>query len=929
MKLCISYKGACLALFLGISALAMGQEPAPAAITVADTIPDEVSIAYSKQPRWKVVQSVSQVKGNELQKYFSSNLGNALLGRLSGLTATQGSGEPGSDAPGLYARGVGTFGSGQAPLIIVDGSECPFNQITPEEVESVTLLKDAATAIFGLRGANGVLQITTKRGQSGRLKVNFGIQQGFNSALRLPQFLDSYDYARLYNEALSNDGKAALYSQQDLEAYRTGSDPYFHPNVNWYNHVLRNTAPIGNYNLNLSGGNKTVRYFVLLNAIKNNGLYRKMADESENSTNSSYTRYNFRTNIDVNITKRLVATLLLGGTVEDKANPAARGTAGMFNTLASIPPNAFPVYNPNGSYGGNAIFTNPLGDILESGFYTSNGRTLQSTFKLSHDLDMITPGLSATASVSFNSYFRSYSDKSRQYQRFSISKTASGDTVYNSFGQKTSLVGNESQSDQWRNVTIQAFLNYNRSFGSHDIDAMLMFNSDDYIISGNNIAYQHKGTGGRITYANNKKYIAEFSFGYNGSENFMDGKNYGFFPAGSIGWILSNERFLKNNTVLTHLKLRASYGLTGNDAIGGSRFMFRQFYYWSTPYYLGNSNSERGGIVEGALANTNVTWEKDKKMNISMEATLFKNLDLSVDVFSNKRYDILTQPYQDLPQYLGIPMPSMNLGKVNNKGFEATVKYTSNAERKVRYYVAADVWYASNKIISNSEALQVNNYLYRSGQQVGQPYVLEAIGLFRNQAEIDNSPRQTFATVRPGDIRYKDQNGDNIIDQNDYYPIGNTWLPKLTTGLRAGIEWRGFDLSVFFQGVTNRTVYLSGNYFHAFQNNASISTVALNRWTPETAATADYPRLSANNNLNNYQPSSFWQRNGSFIKMRYAELGYTLIPDLSRKLKVDNVRIFVNGTNLFSIDHIKFTDPETLTGYPAVRTISAGARIQF
>ncbi len=894
-------------------------------------------IAYGRQPLWKITGAMSTVSGSDLQKNFTTNLANTLFGRLPGLTVMQGSGEPGNDSPTLAARGTNTFGNaGRNVLVMVDGFESSYEQLVPDEIESVSLLKDAsATAIYGLRGANGVLLVTTKRGAASPLVVNFSTQQGFHTASSLPQFLGSYDYARLYNEGLKNDGKAPLYTDADLAAYQNGSDPYFHPNVNWYNEVLKKTAPISNYNLNFRGGSSTVRYFVLLNAIQSNGLYKNVGSMDPESVNSRYSRFNFRSNVDVNLTSRLTASLTLGGSVEDKTNPAATTTGTVFTSLATLPPNAFPVYNANGTFGGTSALTNPLANLLRTGSYNSNGRTLQSTLKMTEQLDFITPGLTLSAAVSFNTFFRAYSNKTKQYERVSAIKNAVGDTIYTRFGQNTSLVGNEDNSDQWRNTVFQGFLNYDRTFGNHGVSAMFMYNSDSYTNIGNattavlSLPYKHAGLGGRVTYSNRDTYIAEFSAAYMGSENFPKEHRYGFFPAASVGWIASNEKFLKNSKTITYLKLRASYGLSGNDQIGGDRFIFQPKYPYTAAYNLGSTNTQVFGLAEGAV-NPDVSWEKQKTLNLGVELTLLNRLTLGLDAFQNNRYDILVAPNRTVPQYTGITLPFLNQGRATNKGFEATIRYNSQPTTGLQYMVDLSGWYAQNKIVYNAEALRQYDYQYTTGLPIGQPFGLEALGLFKDQAEIAASPRQIFAPVQPGDIKYKDQNGDGIINQNDTKPIGNTSTPTLTLSLHSRLQYKGFDLEFLFQGVTGRTAYFGGTYFQAFQNNGQVGPIALDRWTPETAATATYPRLSAANNLNNYQYSSFWQRDGSFIKLRSLELGYTFGNRLVTRVGLTNARLFVNGTNLFSLDHLKgYIDPEVSSGYPPLRTVSMGLRLQF
>lgn len=896
---------------------------------------EKTKIAFGTQPDWMVTGSTSSVKGTELRKSFTSNIANTLYGRLPGLTVMQGNNEPGVDSPILNIRGLGTFGEGKDIIFVVDGflsSQAYFEQLTPYEIESIELLKDAsATAMFGNRAANGVLVVNTIRGKNGPLKIEFSAQYGIQNASRLPEFLGSYDYARLYNEGLANDGKQALYSVPDIEGYRTGSDPVLHPDVNWYEEVLREYAPASNYNLNFNGGNETVKYFVLLNATQWDGLYKKTGNLSEFSQNATYERYNFRTNVDIQLSNNLSATILLGGSVEDKTIPGIEeNTGSQFGLMATVPPNSFPVYASHGMLGGNSLYANPLGEILQRGYVSSNGRTLQASFKLTEKLDMITPGLSISGASSFNTFFKTFSKKTKEYARYSASANELGEIILTQIGQNTSLEGNEDKSTQWKNIDVQAFINYNRIFGRNRLAAMLMSNYDAYSVTGKDLSFKNIGLAGRFTFSRSDKYIGEFSFGYNGTENFPKGSRFGFFPAGSLGWVVSNEEFLKDNSVFDYLKIRGSYGLTGNADIGGERFMFDQYYKNGTSYPFGTTNNNQTTVLELQLANPAVTWEKEKKFNIGVEMSLFNKFDVKVDFFNHNRDDILAQPYRDVPEYLGLTAPPLNVGEVNNKGFEASIRYNNRKSKNLQYFIEPNVWYAKNKIVYKSEKIQLFDYLYESGQPIDQPLLFEAIGFFKDRTDIDNSPRQIFTEVQPGDIKYKDQNGDNIIDQNDRYPVGNSKLPQLTLGLNSGLSYKGFDLDLFFQGVTNRSVYLDGKYFHAFQDDAKITSFALGRWTPETAATADYPRLSANNNQNNYQGSSFWQRDGSFIKLRSLEIGYTLPQRIVKKVKLSSTRVFLNGTNLFSLDHMEgFVDPEIRSGYPVLRSVSIGVNIQL
>ncbi|MFC3559263.1 SusC/RagA family TonB-linked outer membrane protein [Pedobacter jamesrossensis] len=924
-------------------------------------------IGYSRQDSVLITSAISTIKGDILTKNFNTNLGNKLYGRLAGLTVSQGGSEAGYDRPSLLSRGRNSYQGqvSQEPLVIVDGFIGSYELLVAEEIEEISLLKDAsALAVYGFRGANGVLLVTTKRGKAGPLSIGFSSQLGFNRATSIPKTLNSFDYASLYNEAAANDGRPPLYDATALESYKTGNNPTLYPNINWYDEALRKTAPVSNYNLNFSGGDKTVRYFVALNAINQQGLYKNFGDDDQESSNSTYSRYNFRSNIEVNITKRFSATLLLGGNVEDKANPYQITSGGSFNAFASTPPNAFPVRIPdnsvtvtgaaipNGSFAGTAGLTNPIANLAGTGFFEYNARTFQSNFSLRHDLDFITQGLSASASISFNNYFQGGSGKTKQVQRYIISNN-SGTAVYSPAIAEPNLIlsGQELYPGENRSFGIQSSLNYNRTFGIHGITGLLFYNSDSYNIireqpttsaANNALPYKTNGGGGRVTYVNNNKYIAEVSFGFMGSENFAKGNRYGFFPAASVGWIASNEDFLKNNRTISLLKLRGSYGLTGNDNIGG-RFLFEQRYPSGASYVFGASTTVFS-LTEGRLANPNITWEKEKVANIGAEIILKNQFKFSMDLFDRDRYDLLPSvnatggaSSASIPMFLGYnQFPLLNVGKVNNKGFEAVMSYNNKSSKALSFFAEANVFYAKNKIIFSDESPDLNRSTLTTGLPIGVPFGLRALGLFQNQADVDASAKPIGANVRVGDIKYADIGGpngipDGIIDGNDNVVVGNPGTPNLSLGFHSGLKYKGFDLDFVIQGVTGRSVFLNGSYFSQFQNaNASASAIALERWTPTTAATAEFPRLSLNGNQNNYRFSSFYERDGSFIKLRSVEIGYSFKKSLLQKIKLTNGRIFINGTNLLSIDKIPYGDPESLdTGYPPLQSYSVGLRVGF
>lgn len=895
------------------------------------------SIAYSNQYEWEVTSAISTIQGDALTKSFAINVANTLYARLPGLTVGQKSGEPGNDSPELNSRGLGTFGSGQDITIIIDGFPSTyefFQQLTPYEIESINLLKDAASAaIYGNKAANGVLLVKTKRGLVSPLKLNAGVRYGIQQITRLPEFLDAYNYAKLYNEARVNDfgPGSETYTEADLNLYQQGSSPYTHPNVNWYKELLREQTPMSDFNLTAQGGSNTIKYFVLLNLANNQGILKKTKDISGFSKDFSYTRYNFRTNVDIQLSSILSSEITLGGNIEDRINPgrlrdnvSGEYSTNIFNLMSKVPSNAFPIYLENGQIGGNSIYQNPWAEITETGYYSTNKRSAQLLAKLNANLSMITPGLNISGSIGFNTLYKSYTIAQRDYARFDINNKQSGEM--------TSLSINDDSYSQWRNLVFQGIMDYDRTFDKHHISALLMGAYEELSQSASGaLPFKDIVTGGRLTYSFDKRYIGEFSFGYDGTDNFAPGKRFGFFPAASVGWIVSNESFLNGSKTFDFLKLRVSYGLTGNKDNGSSRFPYNQ-YYKSGNYYFGQSNTSAGYYTQNYYANEDATWEKDKKFNVGVDAKIINSLSFKFDYFHATRYDILTTPYNILPSFVGFIRPEMNVGNVVNQGFESVLRYEANTSKNINWFVEASAWFARNKIIYNGEAPKSFSYQYTTGNRINQPFLLEATGFFNNAEDIQNSAVQTFTSVQPGDLKYKNQNpeSDNRIDNNDLVPVGYTDLPELTLGLHSGFNYKGFDMDVLFNGALNRSVYWSGSYFNAFQNNGQISSIALGRWTEETKSTATYPRLSSENNMNNFQRSSFWQKDGSFLKLRSLELGYTLPEKFSKKNKFSEIRFFLNGTNLFSLDHMDgFTDPETITGYPAMRTISLGLGIQL
>lgn len=884
--------------------------------------------------------STSTVSGSRLEKTFTQNVLNTLYGELPGLTLTKGSSEPGADSPSFNLRGYNTMtNTDRSVLVIVDGFESSIDNLSAYEIESVTVLKDAAaTAIYGMRAANGVMVVKTKRGTVKPLEVNFSAQAGVNFAVNRPEFLNSYDYAMLYNEARQNDGLTPFYNDDALNAYRDGTNPFLYPDVDWHDLLLKNASAQHNYNLNFSGGNETVRYFAMLNVSDNNGFFKGTDPYHKTNSNSKFTRYNVRANIDVNITKNLSAHLTLGANMDKGYSPAG-GASALYDKMANVPPNAFPAYNPNGTYGGNATFSNPLGDLLETGLDSFDSRNIQSNLSVNYAFAGNLKGLELSVAFAFNNWFRGESNKSQDYIYYALAHDGS-DYVYQSYGEKTSVTIDDSPSAQWRNLSYAANVNYHNTFArKHKVGFEAQFFSDikykqaNSSLKDNEFPYKYLGVRGRLSYAYDSRYLVDVTWSTMGTNLYMKGKRFGFFPAVSLGWIISNEGFLKDNKVLSFLKLRTSYGLVGYDSIvGNKRFAYTQDYKYTASYYIGTENTQMYGMMEDNVADLNRTWEKERRLNIGVAASFLNRLDFTFDWFLHKRSDILVNPAGEIPAVLGMSFAYLNLGRTTNQGLETTVGWHDKVGTDVEYSVKAGFWFARNRIDYQAEEMRLYPNLITTGHSIGQPFGLEAIGLFRDEADIASSPEQTFSEVKPGDIKYRDVNGDKVIDNQDVTAIGHTGTPELTGTLTLGLCWKALDFEAMFYGVGNRSVYLSGNTYWAFMNQYSAPASALDRWTPDTRNTAEYPRLSSQANQNNTQYSSFWLKDGSFLKLKYVEVGYTFPLKFRKEGSEASLRVFLNGTNLFSLHHLhKYTnaDPESMGGFPAMRTFSGGVKFKF
>jgi len=928
-----------------------------------------VVVGYGTQRKERVTGAIAAIGTKELQQSPVANLSNALAGRLPGLLAVQNSGEPGADGSNLNIRGFGTTNN-SAPLILVDGIQRDFSGLDPNEVENVSILKDAAsTAIYGIQGANGVILVTTKRGKIGTSRITATAQNGWQSPTSLPQYVDSYTGRKLYKEGLINDGLFAdtsTYSDVRLNKYRDRTYPayqYLYPNVNWTKTMLKPFSYLRQGNLNVSGGTEKARYFISLSYLQQNGLYNYEEAVSKYDIQAITHKYNFRSNIDLNLTKNLTLELNLGAIVYDRNYPGVSASQ-IFNDIKQTPAWYYPITNPDGSPGA-APNTNqsPYVDLTQSGYQRNFETELQSTAGFKWDLGWLTKGLSTRVRLSFdNDNFRNVNRplSNITYQYLLNPGVADTETDLATNGHYVIVNNGKGTLDYQvnangsRRTVLEAYLNYDRDFGKHSVKAMAIYNQSSFFdaVGGgvanaiNGLPYKYQGLLGRAAYAYDDRYLVEFNFGYNGSENFAQGHRFGFFPAFSAGWIVSNEHFIKDNSsfgFVDQLKLRGSYGLVGNDKIGSSRFLYLSTWVQGNGYTFGfNSNGNTyNGYLEGQAGNTLLTWEKAKKINLGLDLSLWKGmLTVSADVFKERRNDILATS-QLIPGFIGLPqIPAVNAGITDNRGYEISLTHRNEFGKKQGYSITINYAYARNKILFYAQPdYPGREWQALKGTSINEIYGYTAIGLFKSQDDIDKSPSQSsLGVTKPGDIKYKDLNGDGIINSLDagYLP-GKVANPTSQFGVALGYHYANFDVSVLFQGGLGGSTLLSGSGIYPFSRFASaLEQVVNNHWVVSNPdGNYMFPRISSADNVNNQQASTFWIYSSDYLRLKTVELGYTLPANLMKRIGIDNARVFVNGINLLTWSKLKdFNfDPEISnngTGtYPQQKVINAGLKFTF
>lgn len=884
--------------------------------------------------------AISFAKAEELSKSSVYNPANSLYGKLPGLTVLQNGGTNWTSDPDIFVRGVETFGingfENTKVLVLIDGFEGFLSSLSMVEIESVSVLKDAAAlAMYGLRGANGVVLVTTKRGHGKGLSVNAGYERGITQAFRIPEFLDAEGYANSYNQALVNDGQYPLYKDAEIQRYANGSSPFLYPNVNWIDEGTRNAGSTDNFNLTFQEVASAVRYFGTLNFYNEEGLLGPVDMNDGFTTQFNNFKINLRTNVEVDLTRTTKMTTRISGNIGRSNRPS--GNIDIFNTLYSTPALAYPIKTYEHAWGGSPSFpNNPMALIQDVGYTVEGQNELMIDLLVNQNMGSFIKGLSGGFGISLDNAYLYQDNKTKQYQYHNIAPVVDDggmvtDTVSAFYGTNTSLSFGTALPRQWRRFASVVNLKHETSWADNRLVSTALFSGDQIIFTSRHNTFRHLMAAGKFSYSKSGKYFADLAWSYSGTNLLPAGSRFGFFPALSVGWVVSQEGFMAGNTMFNMLKVRASGGLTGNDQV--IQNISKSPFVGGGSYRFQSSNSSNSGLTEGRLASSPLTYEKSLKTNLGIDATMLGNkLDITLDAFYNKRTGILVQTNGSISGVIGVPLPYASSGVVSNRGFEIGLNLHDNISNSISYHIGGSFSYARNKIEDMLEEYLPNDYLKKTGRSINQAFGLEAIGFFSNAADIAGSEAHTYAIVKPGDIKYKDQDGDNIINKYDEVPIGNsTRNPEIYYAGSIGAEFKGFGVDAVFQGIANMTVYLNTpSIFWPLRGNNNISTFSEGAWTAATAQSATLPRLTVSENANNFRPNSIWYKDASYLKLRSLEVYYRLPASLVSKIKLDETTIYFRGMNLLSFDNIDIVDPEAIgSTYPTTKSFNVGIKIGF
>jgi TonB-linked SusC/RagA family outer membrane protein len=936
-----------------------------------------VVVAYGTQKKLTITGAVNDVSSAELLESPTASMANAISGKLPGLTTIQYSGLPGDDDPVILIRGVNSLSvDGSSPLIIVDGVPRSFTQIDPNEVESISILKDAsATAVYGVRGANGVILVTTKRGEAGKPRLSFSSSYGIQQPTNFLDFTDSYQYATAFNAAQRNDNVAESdlkFSPNDLNHFKTGDSPLLYPSVDWISYVMKNSAPQSQYNLNISGGTEITRYFVSLGRFDQEGLFNTF--DVDRNSNFHFTRYNYRANLDVNLGKISVLSLNLGGRTENRTSIGGGGS-NLFTYLMDTTP-----MSGAGIVDGKRIVANSsfskivdrdgLNTFYGQGYSLASNNVLNLDLSYLLKLDFITRGLNFKVKGSYNSDYSVTKNRTGSQPTYmpvlSNSSDPASEVVLQKNGDVTNLSYSETSSFG-RNWYAEASFDYVRSFGYHNVTALLLYNQVKNYYPGEytDIPTGYIGLVGRATYNYQYRYMLDFNIGYNGSENFAPGKRYGIFPSLSAGWIISSEKFMEKQKIINYLKVRYSYGLVGND--GYSRFLYipgsyafnlRRLINWNGYEFLiggsynfgNNSDAILMGAYQQSEGYPDVTWEKSTKQNLGIDLKTINNrLSVTLNLFKEHRRDILVSNESVLPGPIALDAQQINSGIVDSHGYELQLGWSDVIGKDFRYTISPNLSFSRNKIIEQLEVPQNYPWLYRTGHPVSQPFGYEFFDFYEG-IETENAykvkygtdfPDQMVNNLQPGDAVYVDLSGDGKITSDDKHAIGHPEYPEYTLGLGINLSYKGFDINMTWLGATNVSRYLgyeggaSGSvyrpYFGPQQRSALSAWTYENAWTEDNKGSALLPRFSFMSQSNNTVDSRVWLIDASYLRLKNLEIGYNF-PSLGKLKFIKGLRLYANGSNLLTFSYFKGNDPENngrIPNYPQMKIYNFGLRIDF
>lgn len=892
--------------------------------------------------REEATGSVSVISSETTDRRSAKNIGNSIIGQGNGLISLQSGGRYADVNPTFYIRGLQTLNGKNSPLVMIDGIQRDIVSIAPEEVESVIVLKDAAAvALYGYKGINGAINIVTKRGKYNTRSVKVTYDHLFTSLANKPKFVDAYTYGLAVNEARINDGMTGRYSNQELNALRDGTMPYLYPNVNWVDETFRDNAMTNKYNIEFRGGGEKFRYYTMLDLISNKGFVKEPGANEGYSTQDKYVKGNLRMNMDINLTQTTDLQVNLLGVLQETSRPGAQ--ADLWDLVYTVPSAAFPIRDENGIWGGSDTWAgtqNPVAQSIGAAYYKNHTRSLFADMKLTQDLSGLTKGLNAFVRISYDNIANIYEDHSKEYVYSVNAPTwadgASEPTVKSEIYGKDSEMGTDAKTNEFdRLLHFDVGFNYQRTFGDHSIYSQLKWDYENNDPNGVNNTVSRQNITWWSHYGYMNRYFVNLALVESGSSRLAPGTKWAFSPTLSAAWVISKEKFMENVEWVNFLKLRASAGIINVDNLPGDEVWsyYAQQYGTSGGTYPFDSgwNSSFGRSYLERVATTNPSHEKAYKYNVGMDAKLFGCLDVTLDLWKEHRTNIWVTSEGKYSEIFGMEPPYENAGIVDSKGIEVGLDYSKKLGQ-VEFNVGGNFSLNKNEIKEMLEEPRQYANLVQTGNPYGQLYGLEAIGFFKDEADIAASPTQNFSTVKPGDIKYRDVNGDNIIDANDEVAIGySTTCPEIYYSLHLGAEWKGLGFYAMFQGTGNYSAVLNTkSMYWPLINNTNISQYAYdNRWTPQNQ-NAKFPRLSSQSNANNYRTSTLWLADRSFIKLRNLEVYYKLPTSWLKKTKIVNAaKLYVRGIDLFSFDHIDENDAEAYGINPMTKSVALGLSVTF